>query len=227
MWPSIPSHEYCFYTKNFYLIGILLVKPQKEDKTHYGFYASSALTYVLAMLSSNMALRWVPYPTQVIGKSAKPIPVLLLGVLIGGKSYSMQRYFFVLMIVIGVVLFMMKEGKVGHGRVADDHVGIGEILLVLSLSMDGLTGAIQERMRAASAPSAQHMMLSMNAWSTIFVGVGIVASGELFDFFYFASKYPYVWYQLGMLAMTGALGQYFIFMMVSIDWIRITLHNLH
>lgn len=189
------------------------MNPQKEDQTHAGFYASSALTYVLAMLSSNLALRWVPYPTQVIGKSAKPIPVMLLGVLVGRKSYALQRYFFVLLIVVGVVLFMMKEGHVS--KTSDDNVGLGEILLILSLSMDGFTGAIQERMRAASAPSAQHMMLSMNAWSTIFVSVGIVASGELFEFIHFAGKYPQVWIQLAILALTGSLGQYFIFMMVN------------
>lgn len=188
------------------------MNPQKEDKTHYGFYASSALTYLLAMVSSNMALRWVPYPTQVIGKSAKPIPVMLLGVLIGRKSYSLQRYFFVLLIVIGVVLFMMKDKAVDHGN--DDHMGVGEILLLLSLSMDGLTGAIQERMRSASAPSAQHMMLSMNAWSTVILFAGLVVSGELFDFIHFAGKYPQIWLQLATLAVTGALGQFFIFIMV-------------
>lgn len=168
------------------------------------------------MVSSNMALRWVPYPTQVVGKSAKPIPVMLLGVLIGRKSYSLQRYFFVFLIVVGVVLFMMKEGNANHGTAAD-NVGIGEVLLFLSLAMDGLTGAIQERMRAASSPSAQHMMLSMNSWSTGILAVGLLLSGELFEFIYFAGKYPYVLLQLASLAVTGALGQLFIFMMVNVD----------
>lgn len=80
------------------------------------------------------------YPTQVVAKAAKPIPVMLLGVLIGRKSYSKQKYLFVLMIVIGVVLFMYKEGKVNKNQ---ENVGLGELLLIMSLSMDGLTGAIQ------------------------------------------------------------------------------------
>lgn len=176
------------------------------------------------MVSSNMALRWVPYPTQVVGKSAKPIPVMLLGVLIGRKSYSLQRYFFVLLIVVGVVLFMMKDSKASQGP-ATDSVGIGEVLLFLSLAMDGLTGAIQERMRAASSPSAQHMMLSMNSWSTGILFVGLVLSGELFEFIYFAGKYPYVLLQLASLAVTGALGQLFIFMMVNHALINQTIWN--
>lgn len=195
------------------VIGLALVKTEKEDKTHYGYYACSAVTYLLAMVSSNMALRWVPYPTQVIGKSAKPIPVMILGVLIGHKRYSIQRYCFVLTIVAGVVLFMMKEGKAATA--SEQSVGIGEILLILSLSMDGLTGAIQERMRSAHSPSAQHMMLAMNAWSTAFLAVAVILTGEIFEFVAFASRYPHVLMQLALLAITGALGQLFIFIMVS------------
>ena len=192
------------------------MKPEKEDKTHYGYYATSALTYLLAMISSNMALRWVPYPTQVIGKSAKPIPVMLLGVLIGHKRYTIQRYCFVLTIVAGVVLFMMKEGKVNTSAAASEQMlGIGEVLLILSLSMDGLTGAIQERMRAAHSPTAQHMMLAMNGWSTAIVSVAVIITGELFEFIAFAARYPYVLSNLALLAVTGALGQLFIFIMVS------------
>lgn len=167
------------------------------------------------MVSSNMALRWVPYPTQVIGKSAKPIPVMLLGVLIGHKSYSVQRYCFVLIIVVGVVLFMMKDAKLDATNAQEQTFGIGEILLILSLSMDGLTGAIQDRMRAAHAPTAQHMMVAMNGWSTLILSVLVIFTGELFEFIPFAVRYPHVLSQLAMLAITGALGQLFIFIMVS------------
>lgn len=38
---------------------------------------------------------------QVVGKSCKPIPVMVLGVVLGRKSYSWKKYIFVLMIVIG------------------------------------------------------------------------------------------------------------------------------
>lgn len=195
--------------------GLALIKHEKEDKTHFGYYACSAITYLLAMIGSNMALRWVPYPMQVVGKSAKPIPVMILGVLIGNKSYSFQRYCFVFVIVVGVILFMMKDVKPDLAKAQDQNIGIGEILLFLSLAMDGLTGAIQERMRAAHSPTAQHMMAAMNGWSTIFLSVLVIISGELFEFIPFAVKYPHVLWQLVILAITGALGQLFIFIMVS------------
>lgn len=160
-----------------------------------------------------MALRWVPYPTQVVAKAAKPIPVMILGVLLGKKSYSMRKYLFVLLIVIGVILFMYKEGKVNQSSA--ESTGLGELLLFLSLSMDGLTGAIQERMRAAARPSAQHMMLAMNFWSTMITGVALVLTGEGKSFLEFTFRHPELLTHLAALALTGAIGQLFIFMMVS------------
>jgi solute carrier family 35 (UDP-galactose transporter), member B1 len=154
----------------------------------------------------------VAYPTQVVAKAAKPIPVMLLGVLIGRKSYAAQKYGFVLLIVLGVVMFMYKESK---SSAVTESSGLGEILLLLSLSMDGLTGAIQERMRASSAPSAQYMMLSMNSWSTLFLVPALLVTGEGMDFIAFANRHPKMLTDLGTLALAGAFGQLFIFMMVA------------
>lgn len=192
---------------------MLAVKSQKADTTHTGYYVSSSLTYLLAMTSSNLALRWVPYPTQVVGKAAKPIPVMILGVLIGRKSYPWIRYGCVLTIVLGVVLFMFKEGNTKTGNI--ENTGLGELLLFVSLAMDGLTGAIQERMRGSSAPSGQQMMLAMNFWSTIMLGVVLFLSGEGQLFLDFAIRNPKLLIDLGTLALAGALGQLFIFLMVS------------
>ncbi|XP_022909056.2 solute carrier family 35 member B1 homolog [Onthophagus taurus] len=194
--------------------GMLIAKPQPEDTTPTKYFASASLTYLLAMICSNMALQWVPYPTQVVGKSAKPIPVMILGVLIGRKSYALRKYLFVLLIVIGVVLFMYKD-KSGKVQTGGSSIGIGELLLILSLVMDGLTGAVQERMRAESKPSAQQMMMAMNFWSTVFVTFTLLLTGETFEFFNFVTRHPSVILNMSLLAVTGALGQLFIFLMVS------------
>lgn len=199
---------------NFFLAAMLIAKPQKEDNTNYVFYASCSLTYLLAMVTSNMALRWLPYPTQVVGKSAKPIPVLLLGVLVGNKKYDLKKYICIFTIVVGVVLFMFKDGKASNAK-TDESFGLGEVLLIFSLSMDGLTGAIQDRMRAASRPSAQQMMLAMNGWSILILMPALLLTGEMFQFVAFTSKYPFLLVNLTLLALTGAVGQLFIFMMVN------------
>ena len=85
------------------------VLQQGEDTTRSSYYAICSFTYLLAMVSSNKALSWVNYPTQVVGKSCKPIPVMILGVLVGHKSYLILKYLFILMIVMGLAMFMYKD----------------------------------------------------------------------------------------------------------------------
>ena len=79
--------------------------PQEKDTTKSWYYGLCSLTYLVAMVTSNKALSWVNYPTQVIGsqltliiniieyiipgKSCKPIPVMVLGVLLGRKRYPL------------------------------------------------------------------------------------------------------------------------------------------
>ncbi|XP_047403671.1 solute carrier family 35 member B1 isoform X2 [Sciurus carolinensis] len=164
------------------------------------------------MVSSNSALQFVNYPTQVLGKSCKPIPVMLLGVTLLKKKYPLAKYLCVLLIVAGVALFMYKPKKaVGM----EEHtIGYGELLLLLSLTLDGLTGVSQDHMRAHYQTGSNHMMLNINLWSTLLLGAGILFTGELWEFLSFAERYPTIIYNILLFGLTSALGQSFIFMTV-------------
>ena len=56
---------------------------------------------------------------------------MLLGVLVARKRYPWMKYFYVLLIVLGVVLFMYKKPK-ETDKVTESTglIGIGEFLLV-------------------------------------------------------------------------------------------------
>lgn len=209
----------CVFNYLVALIALKFWKQQREDTTRTTYYASAAFTYLLAMICSNMSLRWVPYPTQVIGKSAKPIPVMILGVLIGRKHYPLRKYFFIFLIVVGIVLFMYKDSAAASSKAASTEnasiLGIGEILLLLSLTMDGLTGAVQERIRAESKPTGLQMMEKTNLWSTGYLIVAILVTGEIFSFLSFANRYPTVIFNLFAVGLTSAVGQLFLYSMVS------------
>lgn len=193
---------------------LLTVMKQGEDTTPRTYYAVSSLAYLLAMVSSNMALQFVNYPTQVIGKAGKPIPVMILGVLLGHKVYPVRKYFFVFLVVIGIVIFMYKDVS-SSKKQADNQTGFGVLLLLLSLTMDGFISGIQERMKAEHSTKSGHMMLNMNGWSVIYSGTVIVASGELFQFIQFLHKYPFTMWHMCTLSIAGAFGQYFIFLTVT------------
>ena len=65
--------------------------------------------------------------------------------------YPLLKYLFILMIVAGVAMFMYKDGSKKTGDTGAGLIGVGEILLLVSLTCDGLTGAIQERMKLEHA----------------------------------------------------------------------------
>ena len=55
---------------------------------------------------------------------------MILGVLIARKRYPLAKYFFVLMIVIGVAMFLYKDKPTTTKTVNSSLFGFGEILLV-------------------------------------------------------------------------------------------------
>ena len=187
-----------------------------RDTTPQKLYISSAMTYLTAMVSSNYALRYVNYPTQVIGKSCKPIPVMILGVLYARKSYPLKKYLFVMMIVAGVVLFMWKDQPATKvAPTTDSSSVLGYFFLIFSLAMDGLTGGLQDRMRGEHKTRFSPMMLYMNVWSTLFLGIAIILTSEIWSFIEFIQRFPLVINDIFWFSVLSALGQLFIFLTVA------------
>lgn len=202
----------CIINALFAKLGMQIF--HEHDRTPRRLYAWCSLTYLGAMLASNHSLQHVSYPTQVLGKSVKPIPVMVLGVLLAGKRYPIAKYLFVLMIVLGVALFMYKDQKDSY---AGDHhaYGMGEILLLVSLTLDGLTGASQDKMRGDFQTGASSMMYAVNIGSVVFLAIGLVITGEVFEFVPFVGRYPYVMVNMLLFSVCSAAGQMFIFKTVT------------
>ncbi|KAG5280052.1 hypothetical protein AALO_G00084390 [Alosa alosa] len=203
----------CIINAAFAKLLIHFFEGSRQDHTKSWLYGACSLSYLGAMVSSNSALLYVNYPTQVLGKSCKPIPVMILGVTILRKKYPLAKYLCVVLIVTGVALFLYKPNK--GGSAVDDHVfGFGEMLLLLSLTLDGLTGVAQDHMRARFQTGANHMMLNVNLWSILVLGLGVLWTGEIWDFLGFTDRYPGIIYNIMLFGLTSALGQTFIFMTV-------------
>lgn len=182
-------------------------------------FSALAFTYVGAMVSSNTALSYISYPTQVIGKSAKPIPVLFFGVLIGHRKYPLVKYLIVLLIVAGVILFNYKDGS-GRGTGDQqwkllDLIGAGEFLVLLSLTFDGLTGVIQDSLKLKHDVRALHMMYAVNVISAVYLAVGMFLSGEGLEAAGFVQRHPYVMLNIVAFSLASAIGQIFIFTTIT------------
>lgn len=111
-----------------------------EDKTDKKLYALASLTNCISMYLANKSLAWINYPTQVLAKSMRPIPVMIFNVIIGKQRYSLKKYCFVTLVVIGVSMFVLTN----NSPTSDMRfkLGWGELFVSISLIFDGVTGKL-------------------------------------------------------------------------------------
>jgi UDP-galactose transporter B1 len=178
-----------------------------RDKTPIHKYCWISVTSISAMFCSNKALMFVDYPTQVLAKSCKPIPVMVMGLLVFKKRYSLAKYLCVTMVTAGIALFMMpsshKEG------VTTTLLGI--VLLFLSLAFDGVTGPFQDDLISKYKPTSPHMMYYSNLWATLVMFLVAFVGNDLLPAIDFCLRYPEIIPQIVLFSITSALGQNFIY----------------
>jgi hypothetical protein len=103
-------HElsFLFVTSGLYTLTAAAgrhVRDEKPSSIPPARFAVLGLTSMGSTFCSVRSLRYVIYPIQVLAKSCKPVPVMLMGALMG-KKYPARKYFNVALIVSGVALFM-------------------------------------------------------------------------------------------------------------------------
>ncbi len=166
--------------------------------------------------TSVRSLRYVIYPVQVLGKSCKPVPVMLMGVLMG-KRYKLEKFINVFMIVTGVALFIGGAGKGVDGtkeavsRNASDTV-LGLFLLFLSLCCDGGTGAYEDKLMSIHHVEAFDLMFHIQFAKVLLSGIAIIVTGQITHFLETVESAGMVMLFLGL---AGAAGQICIFMSIA------------
>ncbi|WOO82560.1 UDP-galactose transporter 1 [Vanrija pseudolonga] len=108
-----------------------------------------------------LALRHISYPTMVLGKSCKLIPVLLLNVLLYRRKFAPAKYLVVGLVSAGIALFML-FGKSGGKKGGGSNSAWGLTLLLINLIIDGLTNSTQDQIFTLyPGYSGQQMMFIM------------------------------------------------------------------
>jgi len=182
---------------------------------------NSGISQMLAMASSNEALRYVSYPTQVLGKSCKMVPVMAGGLIIGGKKYDVTEYIQVALITIGVVVFNFGGKKKGGGE--DSTYGLA--LIAASLVLDAVTGGLQDKVKAKTKelnpglkspkPTMHESMLWTNVSGCLVAGALAVATGQLTEGLDFCTRHPDVLVAVLIYSLASAVGQNFIYYTVT------------
>ncbi|KAL1748386.1 UAA transporter [Schizophyllum fasciatum] len=179
------------------------------------------------------SLQYISYPAMVLGKSCKLVPVMLMNVLLYRRRFAPHKYLVVAMVTAGISLFMHYGGG-GSGKTHGGAAGerpphanlIGLSYLLINLALDGAVNASQDEIFARfRGLNGQQMMLWMNAFGA---GVNLLLAvlplpcipvlhpadggrSELAAVLEFVRTHPGLLRPLAQFALTGALGQLFIF----------------
>ncbi|KAL0236417.1 hypothetical protein GEMRC1_002999 [Eukaryota sp. GEM-RC1] len=206
----------CFFNCVISRVCIAVVKGYSAQLRHMPKlpYFKISVSYISAMLASNISLFWLPYPSQVLLKSCKMIPVLLAGVFIRKVKYPILKYVSVGLLTLGIVSFML-SGKSSGAAMSNQVVWPGIVLGFISLTFDGLTSALQDSVVAKYKCTAFIIMYLTNFFGVFIMGFVCLFSNEFFPAISFIHKNPELLLFLIGIGVFSAVGQSCIYMLIS------------
>jgi len=178
------------------------------------------------------ALSYISYPAMVLGKSCKLVPVMFMNVILYRRKFAPYKYLVVFMVTCGITIFMgfgKEKPSKGSNSSKEPMTAyanlIGISYLLINLALDGATNSTQDEIFARFKVSGQQMMFWINLFCTIlttslsilplpYIPVLHPSTGGQTEFIgalAFIRSHPSVITPLAQFAVTGALGQLFIF----------------
>jgi len=169
---------------------------------------------------------------MVLGKSCKLVPVMLMNVILYRRKFAPHKYLVVFMVTTGITIFMgfgnetPKKGSSSTKSETTPYASlIGIAYLLINLALDGATNSTQDEIFSRYKVTGQQMMFWINLFCTMLaVGLSVLplpyipvihptrgGQSEFMDALVFIHSHPSVTTPLAQFALTGALGQLFIF----------------
>lgn len=188
---------------------------KETPRSLYLKYGQVAIFNCIGSPFGYAALKHIDYPTMILGKSCKLVPVLLMNVLVYRRKFALHKYICVALVTMGVSMFMLYQPSKKSSTVANSSMW-GLFLLSMNLCIDGLTNATQDQIfnKFHHFVSGQHMMFFMNAMGSLLSAGYLLLhpyNDELQQALAFFQDHPAVIRDVLLFGFCGAVGQCFIF----------------
>lgn len=132
------------------------------------------------------ALKFVNFPTQVLAKSCKVIPVMLMGKIVSRTKYEFYEYLTAVLISCGMLFFLLGSGTQQHSASSITSM-TGLLLLTLYLTFDSFTSNWQADLFKTYGMTSIQMMCGVNLFSTLFTATSLTIQGGIMDSIVFAT----------------------------------------
>ncbi|XP_046746010.1 adenosine 3'-phospho 5'-phosphosulfate transporter 2 [Diprion similis] len=167
-----------------------------------GTYLLLALLTLGTMGFSNSSLGYLNYPTQVIFKCCKLVPVLIGSILIQGKKYGPLDFLAAILMCIGLALFTVADSQISPRF---DPIGI--IMISCALLCDAVIGNVQEKAMREHKASNTEVVLFSYSIGFVYLFLILLTISELQKGASFCAEHPVETYGLGLLfSLSGYLG---------------------
>ncbi|KAJ3312543.1 UDP-galactose transporter [Boothiomyces sp. JEL0838] len=186
----------------------------KLDRPLLMQYVRLSLFSSLASPFGYASLKHIDYPTLILGKSCKLVPVVIMNFFLYRKTLPLKKYLVVLMITVGVSAFMLLHPKKKKSGEATSSL-FGLLLLAINLMFDGAINSTQDELYKKFKVNGSSMMMYMNIFSSLMMAAFLLVnpfSTELSDAIAFCSQHPKIVFDIFLFGLAGAVGQCFIFM---------------
>ncbi|KAK3093753.1 hypothetical protein FSP39_019702 [Pinctada imbricata] len=199
-----------------FLIGliVLTVRHQPQHTTPLYKYSFSSFSNIMSSWCQYEALKFVSFPTQVLAKASKVIPVMLMGKIVSKRTYEYHEYLTAVMISVGVSLFLLTSGDVTRHKGTVTTMS-GVILLAGYMLFDSFTSNWQGELFKRYQVSSVQMMTGVNLFSCLLTGVSLIEQGGFFESLAFMGRNPTFFFHAVILSICSACGQLFIFYTIS------------
>jgi adenosine 3'-phospho 5'-phosphosulfate transporter B3 len=174
------------------------------------YYAFTSLCLVCSMGLSNLSVERLSYPTAVLFKSSKLIPVMIGGWLFLKKRYSILEVLSIGLIVCGLIGISYSD-KVSKNRF--DLIGV--LLSSISLCFDALASNLQENALDAHGASQTEVISMMYFIGSCYLFVVSLVSGQLVRGAMRCVENPMVIWYLSSFAFLGAIGVHFVYLLMK------------
>ena len=128
-------------------------------------FSFSSVSNILSSVCQYEALKYVSFPTQVLAKSCKMVPVMLMGYAVNRKTYSLFEYAIACAVTAGAAVFKLYEEN--HAAVRDTEF-VGIVLIVAYMVCDSFSSNWQSSVFKEFGVSSLAMMMYANLFSSGF-----------------------------------------------------------
>ncbi|VVC42445.1 Hypothetical protein CINCED_3A004527 [Cinara cedri] len=187
---------------NYSIFGLIENQfSQTKRRIPWILYLLLGLILLGSMGFSNASLGYLNYPTQVIFKCCKLIPVMIGGILIQKKLYTIIDGIAASCMCAGLILFTLADNKV-----SPDFNFLGVFLISCALFCDALIGNLQEKMMKKHSASNAEIVLYSYFIGFVYLLLALLMTGELREGTEFCIQNPVTYVYIFWFSVSGFFG---------------------